>query len=159
MRHERTGLNGLFEFPDPNEAPLALPGTRPAAAGVRQFENGRWGWATAEASGADPLALLFRTRDDAIVDRALRQAAPIDDTGRRVLPREHLRKLVSVIAQVCAACNDVYFGGVYWHPRDAGGCNWSVSIMNGHGDHVACLAAVESACDELRRHYAIVDEW
>jgi hypothetical protein len=75
-----------------------------------------------------------------------------------VLSKDHLRKLISAIALPCKACVDVYFGGVYWYRRDAEGCNWGVAIMNGAGDHTACLDCVRAAKAELRHRYAIADE-
>jgi len=142
MRHDR------FELPVPRTPAAAT------APEVAQSADGRWRWddqGIAAAAG-------FRSRDEALADRALRHAAPQEASGRAVLPKEHLRKLISAAAQSCAACADVYFGGVYWHPRDAGGCNWSVGIMGGSGDHAACLAGLLVVKDELRRRYAIADE-
>ena len=121
---------------------------------VAQGADGRWRWDDQGVAAG----LGFRSRDEALADRALRHSAALDTSGRAVLPKEHLRKLISAAAQSCAACVDVYFGGVYWHPRDAGGCNWSVGIMGGGGDHAGCLAGVLVVKDELRRRYAIADE-
>ena len=153
MRHELTGptlQRPARETPAPAvDAPSPLP--EPV-----QDADGRWRW---EAPGdAVALALSVRSRDEALADRALRLEARLDASGRRVLPKEHLRKLISAFALPCAACVDVFFGGVYWHPRDAGGCNWSVGIMSGCGDRDACMACVLEAKTELRRRFAIEDE-
>ena len=149
MRHDRSESLALRP---PN--PAAAIADLDAAPPVVQGADGRWRWES------DTLAARpgFRSRDEALADRALRHGAPVDATGRAVLPKEHLRKLISAFALPCAACVDVFFGGVYWHPRDAGGCNWSVGIMSGCGDRDACMACVLEAKTELRRRFAIEDE-
>lgn len=152
MRHERPGSDLLF--PTGAQPAPGIASRVPPPPAVFQDAAGRWRWEPADGA----LAPCFRSIDEALADRALRLSAPTDTTGRRVLPKEHLRKLISAVALPCPACADVYFGGVYWHRRDAGGCNWSVGIMNGDGDREACLAAVLVARTELRRRYAIADE-
>ena len=151
MRHELTGPTTQRAAHDDSE-PATDASTAPTE--VVQGADGQWRW---EPPGG-ALALSFRSRDEALADRELRLAARLDATGRRILPKEHLRKLISAVALPCAACVDVFFGGVYWHPRDAGGCNWSAGIMNGAGDYDGCLACVLEAKSELRRRYAIEDE-
>ena len=121
---------------------------------VVQDADGRWRW-TAPAPGG---AISFKTKAEAFADAALHAGAPLDDTGRRVMSKDYLRHLVSAIAQPCAACADVYFGGVYWHRRGPDGANWGVAIMNGAGDHDGCLACVHAGREDLRRRYAIADE-
>ena len=74
------------------------------------------------------------------------------------MTRDYIRRMISAVALPCAACADVFFGGVYWHRRDADGANWGVAIMNGDGDHDGCLACVADTREELRRLYSIVDE-
>jgi hypothetical protein len=145
MRHERS--ENPASRPPGACADDALPE-------VVQGADGRWRWEPVDAAPG----LSFRDRDDAVADRTLRHRAPLDASGRGVLPKDHLRKLVSAIAQGCPGCADVYFGGVFWHPRDAGGCNWSVGIMSGPGDHAACRAGVLAAKAALRHRYAIADE-
>ncbi len=125
-----------------------------ASVEVVQGEDERWRW-TAPAPGG---VLAFKTRAEAFADASLHAAAPRDATGRIVMSKDYLRRLVSAIALPCAACTDVYFGGVYWHRRDADGANWGVAIMNGDGDHAGCLACVHAGREALRRRYAIVDE-
>ena len=150
----------LHELTAPTTAHAAPAADAPAPAAactppeVVQDADGRWRWELAGRA----LALSFRSRDEALADRALRLDARLDATGRRILPKEHLRKLISAVALPCAACVDVFFGGVYWHPRDAGGCNWSVGIMNGAGDYDGCMDCVLEAKTELRRCFAIEDE-
>lgn len=128
---------------------------------IAQDSSGRWRWSLGEGSsagGREAGHVAFRTREDAATDFALHARGLKDATGRLVMPKDHLRKMISAIALPCAACADVYFGGVYWIRRDAGGCNWGVAIMNGAGDYEGCLECVEAGREELRRRYAIVDE-
>ncbi len=121
---------------------------------VDQGEDARWRWVAPAPGGL----LSFKTREEALADAALHAAAPRDATGRLVMGKDYLRRLVSAIALPCEACADVYFGGVYWHRRGPDGANWGVAIMNGAGDHAGCLACVHDAREALRRRYAIVDE-
>lgn len=132
---------------------------------VRQHD-GRWRWHARTAASAHllgiavdaPSMLSFKTAMEAAADVAVHVDAPRDATGRLVMTRDYVRRMISAIALPCPACADVFFGGVYWHKRDATGANWGVAIMNGHGDFDGCLACVAEARDELRRLYAIVDE-
>ena len=128
--------------------------------------DGRWRWhaRTAEAAALlgtapdAPSMLSFKTAMEAAADVAVHADAERDATGRHVMTREYIRRMISAIALPCASCADVYFGGVYWHKRDADGANWGVAIMNGTGDFDGCLECVASAREELRRLYSIVDE-
>jgi hypothetical protein len=132
---------------------------------VRQ-PDGRWRWhaRTPEAAGLlgiavdAPSMLSFKTEMEAAADVAVHAEAQRDATGRKVMTRDYLRRMISAVALPCAACADVYFGGVYWHRRDAAGANWGVAIMNGSGDFQGCLACVAGARDELRRLYSVADE-
>ena len=125
---------------------------------VVQGDDERWRWRAAAQDGAVVGVLSFNGRAEALADAALHAQAPRDPTGRLVMSKEYVRRLISAIALPCAACEDVYFGGVYWHRRGADGANWGVAIMNGAGDHQGCLDCVQAAREELRRRYAIVDE-
>jgi hypothetical protein len=128
--------------------------------------GGRWHWhaRTAEAAGLLGIAvdaasmLSFKTILEAAADVAVHADAERDTTGRHVMTRDYLRRMISAIALPCDACADVFFGGVYWHKRDAAGANWGVAIMNGTGDFDGCLECVARAREELRRLYSIVDE-
>ena len=132
---------------------------------VRQ-PDGRWRWHARTPEAADllgialdaPSMLSFKTVMEAAADLAVHADAERDATGRQVMTREYIRRMISAIALPCEACADVYFGGVYWHARDASGANWGVAIMNGSGDYDGCLACVASQREELRRLYSIVDE-
>ena len=132
---------------------------------IRQGD-GRWRWHARTAAAADllgiakdaPSMLSFKTAMEAAADVAVHADAQRDATGRHVMTRDYIRRMISAIALPCAACADVYFGGVYWHKRDASGANWGVAIMNGTGDFDGCLACVASAREDLRRLYSIVDE-
>jgi hypothetical protein len=132
---------------------------------VRQ-PDGRWRWHPRTPEAADllgsaldaPSMLSFKTVMEAAADLAVHAGAERDATGRHVMTREYIRRMISAIALPCEACADVYFGGVYWHPRDASGANWGVAIMNGTGDFDGCLECVASQREALRRLYAIVDE-
>ena len=132
---------------------------------VRQ-PDGRWRWHARTPEAADllgvavdaPSMLSFRSAMEAAADVAVHADAQRDATGRQVMTRDYIRRMISAIALPCEACADVFFGGVYWHPREAGGANWSVAIMNGSGDFDGCLACVAGARDELRRLYSVVDE-
>ncbi len=132
---------------------------------VRQ-PDGRWRWHARTAQAAEllgialdaPSMLSFKSAVEAAADVAVHANAERDSTGRHVMTRDYIRRMISAIALPCPACADVFFGGVYWHPRDAAGANWGVDIMNGTGDFDGCLACVASAREELRRLYALVDE-
>lgn len=127
---------------------------------IVQGDDARWRW-QAHASvvdGACASLLSFKTRDEAVADVALHARAPRDATGRQIMSKDYLRRLISAITLPCDACADVYFGGVYWHRRGEDGANWGVAIMNGAGDHAGCLACVRAAREDLRRRFSIVDE-
>ena len=132
---------------------------------VRQAD-GRWRWhartpqaAALLGTSVDASSMLsFKSTMEAAADVAVHADATRDATGRQVMTRDYLRRMVSAIALPCHACADVFFGGVYWHRRDAAGANWGVAIMNGSGDFDGCLACVAGAREELRRLYSIVDE-
>ena len=132
---------------------------------VRQ-PDGRWRWHARTPEAADLLAtpldapsmLSFKTQFEAAADVAVHADAERDATGRLVMTRDYIRRMVSAIALPCAECADVYFGSVYWHRRDGHGANWGVDIVNGTGDFGGCLDCVATARDALRRLYAIVDE-
>ncbi len=128
--------------------------------------DGRWRWHARTAEAAEllgiavdaPSMLSFKTAMEAAADVAVHADAVRDATGRHVMTREYIRRMISAIALPCEACADVYFGGVYWHPRDANGANWGVAIMNGTGDFDGCLECVAGQREALRRLYSIVDE-
>jgi len=132
---------------------------------VRQAD-GRWRWHARTPEAADLLAtaldapsmLSFKTKFEAAADVAVHADAERDGTGRLVMTRDYIRRMISAVALPCAACADVYFGSVYWHRRDADGANWGVDIVNGAGDFDGCLECVAAAREELRRLYSIVDE-
>ena len=132
---------------------------------VRQ-PDGRWRWHARTPAAADllgialdaPSLLSFKSAVEAAADVAVHADARRDATGRHVMTRDYIRRMISAVALPCEACADVFFGGVFWHPRDADGANWGVAIMNGTGDFDGCLECVASARAELRRLYAIVDE-
>ena len=109
---------------------------------IRQAD-GRWRW---------------HARTQAAADVAVHADAERDATGRHVMTRDYIRRMISAIALPCDSCADVFFGGVFWHKRDAEGANWGVAIMNGTGDFDGCLECVAQAREELRRLYSIVDE-
>ena len=131
-----------------------------------QQEDGRWRWIvrTAQASARlglpvdTPSMLSFRNEFEASADVAVHADAPRDASGRQVMTRDYLRRMISAVARTCPACADVYFGGVYWHRRDASGANWGVDVANGEGDYAACLASMAAAREDLRRRYSIADE-
>ena len=132
---------------------------------VRQ-PDGRWRWHARTPEAAELLAtepgapsmLSFKTTFEAAADVAVHADAERDATGRLVMTRDYIRRMVSAIALPCAACADVYFGSVYWHRRDGSGANWGVDIVNGSGDFDGCLDCVAAAREDLRRLYSIVDE-
>lgn len=131
-----------------------------------QQADGRWRWQARSAKTARPPGVegnvpstwSFKSQTEAAADVAVHAGARRDATGRQVMTREYLRRRVSAIALSCEACADVFFGGVYWHRRDATGANWGVAIMNGAGDFDRCLECVAAAREELRRLYSIIDE-
>ena len=127
---------------------------------IVQGDDARWRWQTSAlgAGGVQASVLSFDNRGEAAADAHLHAQAQRDYTGRQVMTKDYLRRLISAITLPCAACADVYFGGIYWHRRGADGANWGVAIMNGAGDHEACLACVHAAREDLRRRYSIVDE-
>lgn len=132
---------------------------------VRQ-DDGRWRWIPRTQPAAEllglavdtPSMLSFKNEFEAAADVAVHADAAYDATGRQVMTRDYLRRMISAIARPFDSCTDVYFGGVYWHQRDADGANWGVAIMNGNGDFDGCLACVAAAREDLRRRYSIVDE-
>ena len=132
---------------------------------VRQ-SDGRWRWHARTPEAADLLAielgapsmLSFKTKFEAAADVAVHADAERDGTGRLVMTRDYIRRMVSAIALPCAECADVYFGSVFWHRRDGDGANWGVDIVNGTGDFDGCLECVAIARADLRRLYSIVDE-
>ena len=132
---------------------------------VRQTD-GRWRWHARTGSAAAllgiavdaPSMLSFKTAMEAAADVAVHADAARDATGRHIMTRDYIRRMISAIALPCNACSDVFFGGVYWHKRDAEGANWGVAIMNGTGDFDGCLECVAGAREELRRLYSIIDE-
>ncbi len=132
---------------------------------VRQ-EDGRLRWIARTAAAAEllglpqdtPSLLSFKNEFEASADVAVHADATHDATGRQVMTRDYLRRMISAIARPCDACADVYFGGVYWHKRDDSGANWGVDIANGGGDFHGCLECVAAMREDLRRRYAIVDE-
>ena len=132
---------------------------------VRQ-PDGRWRWHARTPEAAELLAtalgapsmLSFKSTFEAAADIAVHADAVRDATGRLVMTRDYIRRMVSAIALPCDTCADVYFGSVYWHPRDGSGANWGVDIVNGTGDFDGCLDCVAAAREDLRRLYAIVDE-
>ncbi len=132
---------------------------------VRQAD-GRWRWHARTPAAADllgtavdaPSMLSFRTAMEAAADVAVHADAERDATGRHVMTRDYIRRMISAIALPCETCANVFFGAVYWHARDVDGANWGVDIMNGSGDQDACLACVADAREQLRRLYALVDE-
>ena len=132
---------------------------------VRQ-PDGRWRWHARTPIAADllgiavdaPSMLSFKTAMEAAADVAVHADAERDATGRQVMTRDYIRRMISAVALPCHACADVFFGGVYWHRRDADGANWGVAIMNGTGDFDGCLECVAEQREALRRLYSIVDE-
>ena len=132
---------------------------------IRQAD-GRWRWHARTTIAADllgmtvdaPSMLSFKTAMEAAADVAVHAEAERDATGRHVMTRDYIRRMISAIALPCDNCAHVFFGGVFWHQRDAAGANWGVAIMNGTGDFDGCLACVASVREELRRLYAVVDE-
>jgi len=132
---------------------------------VRQ-DDGRWRWHARTPQAAEMLAtaldapsmLSFKSTFEAAADVAVHADAERDATGRLVMTRDYIRRMISAIALPCEACADIYFGSVYWHKRDADGANWGVDIVNGSGDFAGCLDCVAAAREDLRRLYSILDE-
>ena len=132
---------------------------------IRQAD-GRWRWHARTPTAAAllgiavnaPSMLSFKTAMEAAADVAVHADAERDATGRHIMTRDYIRRMISAIALPCASCADVFFGGVFWHKRDADGANWGVAIMSGSGDFDGCLECVASAREDLRRLYSIVDE-
>ena len=132
---------------------------------IRQAD-GRWRWHARTPTAAALLAiavdapsmLSFKTAMEAAADVAVHAEADRDATGRHIMTRDYIRRMISAIALPCDSCADVFFGGVFWHKRDADGANWGVAIMNGTGDFDGCLECVAGAREDLRRLYSIADE-
>ena len=130
---------------------------KPMAAGAGT--PGRRRPPSCSGSRVDEASMLsFKSAMEAAADVAVHADAERDATGRHVMTRDYLRRMISAIALPCDSCADVFFGGVYWHKRDAAGANWGVAIMNGTGDFDGCLECVAGAREDLRRLYSIVDE-
>lgn len=132
---------------------------------IRQAD-GRWRWHARTTAAANllgiavdaPSMLSFKSALEAAADVAVHADAERDATGRHIMTRDYIRRMISAIALPCDSCADVFFGGVFWHPRDAAGANWGVAIMSGTGDFDGCTQCVAAAREELRRLYSIVDE-
>jgi len=132
---------------------------------VRQAD-GRWRWHARTQAAAGllgtaldaPSMLSFKSPVEAAADVAVHADARRDATGRQVMTRDYLRRMISAVALPCSACADVYFGGVFWHKRDADGANWGVAIMSGSGDFDGCLACIAAQREQLRRLYSVPDE-
>lgn len=128
-----------------------------------QGENGRWEWvifAVQDDLTRGKLAISvisFPSRLDAQTDLQQHVTAPLDESGRGIRSKEEIRELIRLAATACDDCNDAYFGGVYWHERDASGCNWSISTINGQ-DWAGCMDCMRPAATRLRETYNIADE-
>ena len=128
---------------------------------VTQDEHGRWRWVAGHlgpASGRIAQGVVtFETKGEAEADFAIQANAPMDKAGRRVLEKEYLQRLIRAAAARCEECEDAYFGGVYWHQRDAAGCNWRVSTIGG-ADWKGCFDCIQPVAIQLRATFAIADE-
>jgi len=126
-----------------------------------QGDDGRWRWVGAEKNPKgfrlDAGIVSFESKAEALDDLAAHQVASLDATGRLVLPKEHIQRLIRAAAQPCEACEATYFGRVYWHERDEMGCNWSVSTIQG-SNWSACFDALQPTAIQLRQAYSIPDE-
>ena len=130
-------------------------------AGAIEEADGRWRWAMHEPRPngfwLDFGIVTFETKAEALEDMEMQLAAERDETGRLILPKQHIHRLIRALAQPCPDCEATYFGGVFWHERDEGGCNWSVSTMS-WSKWPACLEHIRDAALQLRAHYSIPDE-
>ncbi|CAJ93927.1 Lysozyme inhibitor LprI N-terminal domain-containing protein [Cupriavidus necator] len=77
--------------------------------------------------------------------------------SRQIKNKAELRALVRAEQSKFAACEGACFGDVVWHAPDAGGCNWSLSTMEG-GNSSACVEALRPFTDKLRETYNVPDE-
>ncbi|CAN7444156.1 hypothetical protein D9M68_84430 [compost metagenome] len=77
--------------------------------------------------------------------------------SRQIKNKAELRALVRAEQSKFAACEGACFGDVVWHAPDAGGCNWSLSTMEG-GNSSACVEALRPFTDKLREAYNVPDE-
>lgn len=129
---------------------------------ITESSPGLWRWVVLHHNlmprGLPSAFVCFDSKSNAAEDFAIHVDGSLDETGRWVLPKEHLRNMVHAITAPCEECKDHHFGGVYWHERDPEGCNWSVSMLRGPGGHEACMACVQPAAIQLRLRYAIADE-
>lgn len=123
--------------------------------------NGEWRWVAGELTGKGGYfsagIVAFGTEEEAASDMRIQSAAELDETGRRILPKEHLQSMIRALAAGCDDCEYTYFGGVYWHERDSSGCNWSVSTMSGDDPH-GCFDCVRPGAAQLRASFSIAGE-
>ena len=129
---------------------------------ITESSPGLWRWVIARPdrvpAGLVNAFVCFETKAEVAQDFAIHASGHLDQSGRWVLPRAHLKLLVQAITVPCEACKDHYFGDVCWHERDADGCNWGVSTIRGPGNHDECMACLEPAAIQLRRRYSVPEE-
>jgi len=128
---------------------------------VVQDEHGRWQWIAGHLGPTGGRIahgfVTFETKGEAEADFAILAKAPVDKAGRLTLEKDYLQRLIRAAAARCEECDHAYFGGVFWHERDASGCNWSVSTMGGE-DWKGCFDCVQPVAIQLRATFAIADE-
>ncbi|KAI3589218.1 hypothetical protein D9X30_5865 [Cupriavidus sp. U2] len=77
--------------------------------------------------------------------------------SRQLKNKAELRAMLRAEQAKFSECEGACFGDVLWHSADAGGCNWSLSTMEG-GNSAACLEAIRPFENRLRELYNIPDE-
>lgn len=75
---------------------------------------------------------------------------------RKIKTKGYLEEKIKEVALTHAECAGVQFGGVYSHPADESGCNWSVSIVSGP-EWTDCFMAMEKFLSALRTQYNILE--
>ncbi|WP_061941920.1 hypothetical protein [Collimonas pratensis] len=102
---------------------------------VEQNADGRWQWFVIGAnedfaSGSFGGSLIsFATKEAAETDFHQHATGERDTYGRVIRPKAEIQNLVRTAAEATPECADHEFGEVYWHERDASGCNWDIRVL------------------------------
>lgn len=124
--------------------------------------NGRWQWVAGSDAGSHLRiglgVVTFATPHLAELDLAIHLEADSDESGRFIVPAEHLDRMISAFLEQATACAGVTFGSATWHAPDDTGCNWEVRYVSGT-EVGACMAAMRPHIDMLRHRYAMPNSW
>jgi len=77
--------------------------------------------------------------------------------SRQIKNKAELRAMIRAEQARMTQCEGACFGDVIWHAPDSGGCNWSLSKMEG-ANSAACVEALRPFTVALRETYNVPDE-